>query len=165
MRRAPGRGHERHRKDRQIHEVVHDAYRARFKPDEPVACPSCGVVFEDGRWRWGSRPAVASEQLCPACHRIQDRYPAGYLTLEGEFLSEHGEDILRLARNEEARAKAEHPLERIMAIERDGAKILITTTDIHLARRVGEAVHHAYQGHLETKYARDEYLVRVHWRR
>ena len=38
-------------------------------------------------------------------------------------------------------------------------------TDVHLAKRIGDAVRSAYHGNLETKYSRDEYLVRVNWTR
>jgi hypothetical protein len=52
-----------------------------------------------------------------------------------------------------------------MGIEDQPDKIVITTTDVHLARRIGEAVHHAYQGDLDVKYSPDEYMVRVSWSR
>jgi hypothetical protein len=159
------RGHERHRGDRQIEEVVHDPYKERHKPPEPALCPSCGVVFEHGRWHWKARPANAQEHLCPACRRVKDRYPAGYVSLEGSFLQEHRDELLHLVRNEEKRAKDEHPLERIMDIRQDGDKTLVTTTEVHLARRIGDALHHAYQGNLQIKYSPDEYLVRVYWSR
>jgi coenzyme F420-reducing hydrogenase alpha subunit len=83
----------------------------------------------------------------------------------GALLKEHREELLRLARNEEAKAKAEHPLERIMKIEDEDDSILITTTDIHLARGIGEALHHAYQGVLEYHYNERENLLRVVWQR
>jgi hypothetical protein len=159
------RGHERHRLDRQIEETVHDPYKERYKPPEPAVCPSCGVVFEHGRWHWKAKPASAHEHLCPACRRTKEGYPAGYVSLEGEFLREHRDELLHLVRNEETRAKEEHPLERIIEIRQDGDKTLVTTTELHLARRIGDALHHAYQGKLELKYSPDEYLVRVYWSR
>jgi len=159
------RSQDRQRRDRQIEEYVHDAYRARYKPKEPAVCPTCGVMFEHGTWSWKPRPEGAHEHVCPACQRTQDKFPAGYVTLEGEFLKAHRDEILHLVRNEESRTKPEHPLERIMAIEEDGGKTVVTTTDLHLARRIGDALHHAYQGNLETKYSPDEYLVRVYWSR
>ena len=87
------------------------------------------------------------------------------MTLSGSFLEEHKEPILRLIDNEARRAKAEHPLERIMDIRTEDGKLIVRTTDLHLAKRLGDAVHSAYQGDLETKYSRDEYLVRVYWSR
>jgi hypothetical protein len=42
---------------------------------------------------------------------------------------------------------------------------VITTTDIHLPQRIGEAVRRACHGDLQVRYGSDEYSVRVHWRR
>ena len=159
--RSRVRGHS----DRTIEEVVHDPYKARYKPKGVAVCPSCGVVYEHGHWHWKPRPAEAEEHMCPACLRTKENYPAGYVTLEGAFLRDHSEEILHLIRNEEKRAKAEHPQERIMAIEQEDGKTVVTTTELHLARRIGEALHHAYQGSLEVKYGPDDYLVRVFWKR
>ena len=52
-----------------------------------------------------------------------------------------------------------------MATEEEGNGVLITTTDIHLARGIGEAIHHAYQGDLEFHYNPAENLLRVNWSR
>jgi hypothetical protein len=161
----PGRGQERQRKDRTIEEVVHDPYQERYKPRDPAACPDCGAVFNHGHWRWMPKPAEAHDHLCPACRRTQEKFPAGYVTLEGEFFDAHRDEILHLARNEEQRAKGDHPLERIMDIQQEGGKTVVSTTDLHLARRIGDAVHHAYQGTLDIKYSPNEYLVRVFWQR
>ena len=67
--------------------------------------------------------------------------------------------------SEEQRERLAHPLKRIMAVDdrNDGARV--TTTDIHLARGIGDAVHHAYQGELEFHHKPDENLLRVHWTR
>ncbi|MCX8115706.1 MAG: BCAM0308 family protein [Burkholderiaceae bacterium] len=146
-------------------EYVHDAYKQQKKLPEPTRCPDCGAVFREGRWQWEVAPAGANEALCPACHRIRDRYPAGYVTLKGEFFAAHREEILRIARNCETREKAEHPLERIMEVEDLEDGVQITTTDAHLARAIGEAVHDAYKGELEVKYSKEENLVRVYWSR
>jgi hypothetical protein len=159
------RSHERSRRDRQIEDVVHDAYRERYRPPEPAVCPTCGVVYEHGTYHWKPRPSAAREHACPACRRAADRYPAGYVTLEGEFLREHRAEIMGLVHNEAARARAEHPLERIIGIEEQDGRTLITTTDVHLPRRIGDALHRAFRGDSETKYARDDYQVRVTWRR
>ena len=153
------------RRDNMFEERVHDAYRAKQKIPEPSVCPQCGAVFHEGRWDWGQVPAGAHQETCPACHRIHDQYPAGFLTLQGEFFLAHREEILHLAQNVEKRERAEHPLKRIMAIEEKDGETLITTTDIHLARGLGEAIHHAYQGELEFHYNPEEYLLRVHWQR
>jgi len=159
------RSHERHHGDRQIHEVVHDPYFERHKPQEPAVCPGCGVVYHHGHWQWTALPAGAQAHLCPACHRVRDEFPAGHVVLSGLFPAQHRDEILGLVRNEEARARTEHPLERIMRIAEASGAITITTTDLHLPRRIGEALQHAWKGELDLDYSPDEYRVRVHWRR
>jgi NMD protein affecting ribosome stability and mRNA decay len=153
------------RRDELRDELVHDAYKAGAKLPSPTRCPDCGAVYRDGRWTWGTAPAGAHETVCPACHRIRDRYPAGYVRIEGPFWRAHRTDIEHLVRNREARERAEHPLERIMGVEEDGDTLLVTTTDNHLARDIGEALHAAYKGELEYHYNREENLLRVRWRR
>ena len=153
------------RHDRLIEEARIDPYRAIRKPPEPTVCPQCGAVFHEGRWQWIAKPAHAHEEMCPACRRIAEELPAGFVSIGGPFFQQHREELLNLIRNEEAHAKAEHPLKRIMKIEDEGDGLLITTTEIHLARGIGEALHHAYQGELEFHYNENENLLRVVWER
>lgn len=151
------------RHDRLLQEQVHDAYKARGKLPEPSVCPDCGAVFSEGRWHRGEAPEGAHRETCPACHRMHDHYPAGFLTLEGPFFLTHHDEIMHLVHNHEKREREEHPLQRIMAVEEKDGAVLVTTTDIHLARGIGEAVHHAYQGELEFHYNPEENLLRVNW--
>ncbi|MEI8363646.1 MAG: BCAM0308 family protein [Betaproteobacteria bacterium] len=151
--------------DRPLLEQDIDAYHAKEKLPEPAACPQCGAIFHKGHWQWGAVPNDVHRKICPACHRINNQSPAGFVTLEGDFLLTHHEDIIHLIRNQEQHQRAEHPLKRIMAIEQQKDSVLVTTTDIHLARGIGEALRHAYQGELDLKYNADEHLLRVHWSR
>jgi hypothetical protein len=76
------------RKDRLIHEHVHDPYRT--KPKIPAVCPICFAVFRGGRWQWAAWWSInAHHQICPACHRTRDNYPAGTVTIRGEFAARH----------------------------------------------------------------------------
>lgn len=149
-----------------ISEHRHDPYKPRAKLSEPCVCPQCMAVFIEGRWQWRSEPLEGAHwDLCPACHRINDRFPAGEFTLTGSFLNTHGQEIIRLARNIEALERHEHPLQRIMEIEDDSDRIVIRTTDIHLPRRIGRALTKAYKGELDTHYDEAGYFVRMGWRR
>lgn len=154
------------RTDRRLRQHESDAYEAWGKLPEPTACPSCGATYRRGRWTWGAPPADAHRTLCPACLRIRDDYPAGVVIVEGEFAVAHADEIRGLARNLEERQSREHPLERILRIrEREEGGLEIATTDSHLARGIGDALHHAYQGDLDYHYVEVENLLRVHWRR
>jgi NMD protein affecting ribosome stability and mRNA decay len=142
-----------------------DPYVATHKPAGPTVCPTCKAVFAEGRWSWQRPPSEAAEMNCPACQRIQDEFPAGYVTIKGEFLKEHRDEIVALINSKEDREKATHPLQRIMAIEDVREGLQVTTTDSHLARGIGEALHDAYKGDLKLKYSRDENLLRAIWKR
>ncbi len=153
------------RRDRLIKEAVHDSYKNKGKLHEPTLCTECGAVFSGGRWQWLPRPEKREQTRCPACQRISDQFPAGYVTITGDFIGEHEQEILQLIRNHEAHEKTEHPLQRIMNIEKTKVSTVVTTTDIHLARGIGDALHHAYQGELEYHYNAGQNLLRVNWSR
>ena len=105
--------------------------------------------------RSSARRAIGSTTATPPA---SSRLPAN-------FVVHHKDEILHLARHQEEQEKAEHPLHRIMGIEeRDGA-IVVRTTDIHLPRRIGEALRHAYHGELDCRYGEEAYSVHVSWTR
>ena len=141
-----------------------DPYQAQQKMHEGTVCPQCGAVYHDGRWQWVAGAESAHEQLCAACRRINDKFPAGIVTLHGDFALEHKEEMIRLARHQEKAEKKEHPLNRIMSIEEDAQGIVINTTDIHLPRRIGETVKRAFHGEIAAHFEEDGYFVRVDWR-
>lgn len=153
-----------HRTDRLLRELVHDPYKSKSKLGLSV-CSGCGAVYLDGRWSWESAPSEAPETTCPACHRIRDEFPAGFLTLSGDFLTEHREEITNLIRNIETREKSEHPMKRIIGLEEGDGKLVATFTDPHLARSAGEGIARAYGGELHFEYQKGEYLLRVTWSR
>lgn len=153
------------RRDRTVQEARHDTYQLRGKLPEPTVCPQCNAVFHKGRWMWGERPTGAHEESCPACRRIHDRYPAGEVSVRGLFFTEHKAEIMGVIHNQETREKAEHPLSRIMKIDEEKDGVVVSTTDTHLARRIGEALHHAYHGEFTLQYSEDQQFVRAHWAR
>jgi NMD protein affecting ribosome stability and mRNA decay len=155
------------RKDRLIQERAHDVYLARGKWPAPTRCGECGAVFAGGRWQWdnSSSPEAVHQVICPACRRIADRYPAGYIEIKGQFFTEHRDEILHLIERVEKQEKGRHPLERVMALTPEGDHILATTTGVHLARRIGQALARAYKGELTFSYAAAGQTIRVQWQR
>ena len=153
------------RRDRMILEKRHDAYQHKTKLPEPTVCTSCRAMFHNGRWTWDISPLEAHSTTCPACQRIEDDFPAGHIEIHGGFFNSHREEANNLIRNTEKQEKDEHPLERIMTFAAEEDHMLVTTTGIHLARRIGEALKHAYQGELNLVYGDEEQSIRVIWRR
>lgn len=153
------------RRDRMYEQHVEDPYVKRGKWQEPTVCPDCNAVYHDGHWQWADIPEGAHQHRCPACSRIHDKVPAGILSLEGEFLSEHKDEILSLIHNEESKEKAQRPLERIMSIEEETDGVVIQYTGIHLTKSTGAAIHKAYQGDLNTDFNDRDAQIRVAWKR
>jgi hypothetical protein len=94
---------------------------------------------------------------------VRDGYPAGFVTLSGEFAIENRDEIIRLVRNTETAEKQEHPIKRIMKISEDRDEICIETTELHLAQAIGKAVHRAFKGDLDLAFEED--IVRIQWKR
>lgn len=153
------------RREQLLQEFVHDTYKLPRKLAEPARCPDCGAVYREGRWSWKDVAGPVRETSCPACQRMRDNFPAGFVSVSGEFFAQHRDEILALARNCEETEKRGHPLERIMKVSDDSGGVLITTTGVHLARRIGDALEDAYKGTLEFHYNREQHLLRVAWSR
>jgi hypothetical protein len=143
-----------------------DPYAVRRKLESPTLCPECHAVFEKGRWRWREEwPSDIHKEACPACCRARDRYPAGFVSLEGAFVRAHRREVLDIIRSEQQRESAEHPLNRVMSIEDRPGGLLVTSTDVHLPRLIGEAMRRSHKGQLRVTYDRHYYSIRVEWRR
>ena len=142
-----------------------DSYKPALKMPDPAVCPRCHAAYLKGRWTWQKAPPEAASHKCPACQRIEDRYPGGYVALKGGFFAEHRAEVLNVVACVEARARAEHPMQRLIGMENSHEGALVTTTDAHLARAIAVAVHEAFKGELELGFSKDENLVRATWTR
>ena len=156
---------------RVLDDPLHDPYHPRGKYADGTGCGECGAIYRGGRWQWPAKggdakgDAVTSTASCPACRRAHDRLPAGHLTIGGAYFAAHRADIMAVVRHQADDERAERPMHRVMGIvERDGA-VEIATTDIHLPRRIGEALQRAHDGDLEIAFGEDAYEIRVRWRR
>ena len=154
-----------HYRDRIFDDRRQDPYQTKGKYTEPTVCRVCNAVFHHGRWQWSDPPAGAREATCSACLRIHEKLPAGILTLEGEFLAAHRDEIVALLRHEADHERGQHPMNRIIAIDEGGERTVVTTTDIHLPQRLGTALKHAFQGTLNVEYGDSDYTVRARWQR
>jgi hypothetical protein len=72
---------------------------------------------------------------------------------------------MNLVHNYEEREKAEHPLKRIMGTDEQAEGIEISFSDAHLARGIGDAIHHAYEGDIDYQYTKEDIMLRITWER
>jgi hypothetical protein len=88
-------------------------------------------------------------------------YTQGLVTIKGSFKDIQREELIGVVKNTEEKEKTEHPLSRIIGNELRPESLVISTTDTHLPRQIGEALKHAYQGGLELHYDQGEQFVQV----
>ncbi|AIC20116.1 ATPase [Pseudomonas sp. SK3(2021)] len=148
--------------------AIHDPYYLQ-RIEGSAICSQCGAVYQAGNWTW-KRPENtvihdAQTVTCPACRRTEDNMPAGTLRLSGGFLLKHRDEIVHLLENTEKKEKADHALERIINLSDATDELIVTTTGIHLANRLGHALVAAFKGHSDYQYSDDEYGVSVNWTR
>lgn len=149
-----------------------DPYQPRFDPGEVAACTECQALYQRRHWFFDHDAYVRETMqpttrmvLCPACQKIRDRYAEGQVTLHpSPFLAAHKDEIIRLIRNEEERAKGFNPLERIVELNDSGDGILVTTTNEKLAQRIGRALKSTYQGQTTYRWSDPKFLS-VEWER
>ena len=138
-------------------------------------CGGCGAVYLRKRW---SRTAEARARtthagrpitvgICNACRRRRSGVPHGFVHVDGEFVRSHRDDIVRLLKNEAARASEDNPLAQIVAWHEYGHPhdVLVTTTTEHLAVRLGRALEKAFDGRVRYGFSHVNKLAHVWWHR
>lgn len=154
-----------------------DPYLSKFKksgPENNAVCRKCGLYYHDKKWAYAhelpkgllARPEGEFKQvLCPACQKILDKYPEGYLTIQGDFLKEHRTEILNLLHNKEEITSHNNPIERIIEIKDAADTIEVTTTTDKFAQMIGRMLNKAFDGTVEYKWGDNEKITRVVWTR
>lgn len=149
-----------------------DPYIPEQGRKEEAICTDCKAIYRDKHWFLDedlyaslSQSSETNRTTCPACRKIADRYPEGIVTLRGSYLWEHEQEIRNILTNEEERAMAKNPLERIMKMERQGDEMIIETTEQKLAEHLGRALNKAHQGELDISWPKDHAVCRVSWER
>ncbi|MDE2058903.1 MAG: ATPase [candidate division NC10 bacterium] len=149
-----------------------DSYLAKGAPGKMVVCHGCHAISTGRRWYQDEevyakllKAETLREVYCPACEKIRDGYPSGQVTLKGEFLAEHQDEILRIISNEEKRARGLNPLHRIMSLREENGQLEITTTDEKLAQRIGRELRKACGGTVAYGWSHDNKFLRVQWER
>ncbi len=149
-----------------------DPYSPEAGHQEGATCPRCKAVYKNKRWYLkeeiseSEKKNMGLAQLeCPACKKIAEGYSQGVVTLQGEFFWQHEKEIRNLIHNEEKKALAKNPLQRVMSIKREGDALVLQTTEQKLAEHLGRAIHKAQQGDLNVSWDENHTICRVHWER
>ncbi len=150
-----------------------DPYLPRGASQKISVCEACHSVYKSKRWYAdpGLYDAVlrisgTAATVCPACLKIRDNFPGGIVTLKGDYVLAHKQDIMNLVKNEEERARGFNPLERVMSVKENGyGSLIIATTNEKLAQRLGRAIKKAFHGEVAYRWSHDNKLVRVEWER
>ncbi|MDR4507371.1 MAG: hypothetical protein MRJ65_03880 [Candidatus Brocadiaceae bacterium] len=160
----------KHARDK-IH-AENDPYLSKKGLLEGSVCRDCTAVYQNKKWFLDAKlyeKKKASKDvawvICPACKKTKENVPSGIVTLKGEFLKQHKQEIMNLVRNEEERSKNFNPLKRIMKILEKDDEVEIHTTSSKLAQRIGNIMHKAYNGNVEYKKHENAKFMRVEWER
>jgi hypothetical protein len=148
-----------------------DPYLPRGGTGKAAVCEVCRAVYMNKRWYGDGDAYDAAVKLpttmkvvCPACLKIRDNFPGGIVTLKGDYVLTHKQDIMNLIKNEEERARGFNPLERVMSVKENGyGNIVIATTNEKLAQRLGRAIKKAFHGEVAYHWSHDNKLARVDW--
>lgn len=149
-----------------------DPYMPEGGYKEPAACAVCHALYRNKRWYLDPKGLIELRErpdttwvTCPACQKSAEGYPEGIVTLRGGYLWDHEEEIRNILANEETKARAKNPLEKIMRMEREGDALVIETTQGKLAQHLGRALHKAHQGEFNVNWGKDHDVCRVNWER
>ncbi|MBE9515406.1 MAG: ATPase [Proteobacteria bacterium] len=157
------------RHDRLLQERYDDPYRSDSKLKQPAICRQCKAVYVKGHWTLkqltADEMALAQQVMCPACQRIHDNKAAAYLTISGDFMLDHQDEINGLINHRCEQEHKLHPLKRIMTVEERPDSQVYSFTDAHLARDIGVALYKAYAGELDCRYSKRTSILRVRWSR
>jgi hypothetical protein len=145
-----------------------DTFVPRRAPSGTLRCAGCGAFFFRRRWTLEApsareaMPLVAPAAYCPACKKIKQHSVSGELHLIGMGEADRVE-VLRILRNEEARAQEKNPLERIMSLRSERGDWRVETTTEKLAQRLGRSVRKARGGKIAYRWSHNNKFVRITW--
>jgi hypothetical protein len=91
--------------------------------------------------------------------------PKGVVHVDGRWTHEHRREVEYLLKGELARAGTSPAAQLVYWGDDGSGGILVTTTNEHLAVRLGRALEAAYDGDLRYGFAHANTLAHVWWRR
>lgn len=141
-------------------------------------CRSCHAVYFDKHWHTWARVKQMAEKLrrlgvredtCAECRwsadaKRGDRGYEGEVMLTGWQSADDKRELLAIARNIGVRATKRDPQDQIIAIQDQGTRVRILTTENQLAISIGKQIDRARKGgKLEIRFSHGDAPVRVRW--
>ncbi|HKL27290.1 MAG TPA: BCAM0308 family protein [Desulfuromonadales bacterium] len=149
-----------------------DPYDPEAGLKDPAVCETCKAVYRQKSWQFDAKALETLENdpktqwvTCPACQKTSEHYPEGILTLTGDYVWAHEDEITNLLANEANRVMGRNPLERIIRTTREGDSLVIETTEQKLAEQLGRTLDRAHNGELKIDWSENPRAVRVYWER
>ncbi len=140
--------------------------------EEAAVCQECHGLYQGKRWFFDEKlyeklagTGKVRQVVCPTCRKIKDHYSEGYVTLSGEFLVEHKDEIVTLLQKEAAKVGKRSFDDRIIQMAPEGDKMVVETTTEKLAQHLGRTIYKAYKGDLSFSWSEPNRFVRVYWAR
>ena len=147
-----------------------DPNRSQSKTAGITRCPVCGSMAVRGRWlpapqAKSKKPVflVTSEQKCPACKQLEQRFALGVVELHGAHWKAKMELVNNTIRNTEKIARSRNDQERILWTKDLGDVTKVYVTLPELARRIGRELEKSFQGVAEYEHSTEEPYLRVRW--
>ena len=136
-----------------------DSYRPQGKL-HPAVCTQCHATEWQGRWRWDEPAPDLAPVVCPACERIRDGAAAHVIELSGA-LPPWWNEVRGMIGNVERAEVLEHPMERIMKVAVGDDKVSVSTTGLHIARRLVAAIVRRWRRQVRLQFG--ETVTAIEW--
>jgi hypothetical protein len=136
-----------------------DPYQDYSALENEAQCTDCGAVYKEGRWQWIEPSIDATAIRCPACRRMEEKAPAAYLEIEGALIAERKDEVIEAMRELERGEKSIDPLQRIISIDTTEKGLMVTTTDVRIARALAQRLQTSYRCELDFHYDRNRSLL------
>ena len=134
-------------------------------------CRTCHAVYHKKCWK--KEPELYEKSLrddfswtvCSACMKLEENAPEGFLSLSGSYLDEHREEIFNGLQNIAEEAGQTNPRERIIRSTAQGNSVVIETTTVKLAERLGRVLKRSHHGEMAISWTGEPPTCRVTWHR
>jgi hypothetical protein len=147
-----------------------DPNRSQSKSAGIPRCPICGSMAVRGRWLPATQAkskkpqlVVTSEQKCPACKQLKQRFALGVVEIHGEYWKKKMDLVNNTIHHTEKIARSRNDQQRILWTKTLGGVTKVYVTLPELARRIGRELEKSFRGVTEYIRSGEEPYLRVRW--